>query len=354
MAAYDYHLPESAIAQEPVEPRSAARLLVAGELSPSGEVEHVTVADLPGLLRPGDVLVVNDTKVLAARLRLSKATGGEAEVLLLEPIDTRTSTWEALVRPGRRLPPGTALYESDRKEPVVTVGEWLGGSEDGRRSVRLLDPTVIDRAGTMPLPPYIHRRLADQGRYQTVYATESDPGNQSTAAPTAGLHFTSGLLESCREAGGEVVRVDLAIGLDTFRPITAATPEEHVIHTERYSVPAATMQACLDAERVIAVGTTTVRALESAATTGRLSGRTDLYIHGHHTFRVVDVLVTNFHLPRSSLLLLVEAFCGPGWRDLYRTALDAGYRFLSFGDAMVVARAGPKGEPVLIPAASDQ
>jgi S-adenosylmethionine:tRNA ribosyltransferase-isomerase len=165
------------------------------------------------------------------------------------------------------------------------------------------------------------------------------------AAPTAGLHFTPELLDACRAAGADVVRVDLAIGLDTFRPVTARTPEEHVIHTERYSVPQATWQACLQADRVVAIGTTAVRALESAASTGCLCGRTDLYIHGDHTFRMVDVLVTNFHLPRSSLLLLVEAFGGPVWRRHYRTALGAGYRFLSFGDAMVVARAGDKGTP---------
>jgi S-adenosylmethionine:tRNA ribosyltransferase-isomerase len=212
--------------------------------------------------------------------------------------------------------------------------------------VRLLDPSVIERAGSMPLPPYIHRRLDDEDRYQTVYAGDRGPGERSTAAPTAGLHFTPALLDACRLAGASVVRVDLAIGLDTFRPVTAATPEEHVIHSERYSVPAATMEACRSAGRVVAVGTTTVRALESAATTGRLSGRTDLYIHGEHTFRVVDLLVTNFHLPRSSLLLLVEAFCGPGWRRLYDEALVRGYRFLSFGDAMIVARSGAKGVPV--------
>jgi S-adenosylmethionine:tRNA ribosyltransferase-isomerase len=346
MDEYEYGLPESAIAQEPVEPRTAARLLVSGRLTATGEVGHATVAELPTLLRPGDVLVVNDTRVLAARLLLSKRTGGGAEVLLLEPIDAVESTWEALVRPGRRLPAGTVLYEAGGGAPVVEVGGWLVGTDDGRRSVRLVDPTVIDRSGTMPLPPYIHHRLEDEERYQTVYSAESEPGDRSAAAPTAGLHFTAELLDACRRAGATVARVDLAIGLDTFRPITARTPGEHMIHTERYSVPAATVEACLGADRVVAVGTTVVRALESAAATGRLSGRTDLFIHGDHTFRVVDLLVTNFHLPRSSLLLLVESFCGPEWRDLYRTALDDGYRFLSFGDAMVVARSGQKGAPV--------
>jgi S-adenosylmethionine:tRNA ribosyltransferase-isomerase len=173
-----------------------------------------------------------------------------------------------------------------------------------------------------------------------VYWAPSDPGAQSTAAPTAGLHLTPAVLDACREAGATIAPVDLAIGLDTFRPVTASTPEEHVIHTERYAVPAATMQVCREASRVVAVGTTTVRALESAAATGRLAGRTDLYIHGDYSFRVVDLLLTNFHMPRSTLLLLVEAFCGPEWRDLYAIALDQGYRFLSFGDAMLVARTG--------------
>jgi S-adenosylmethionine:tRNA ribosyltransferase-isomerase len=346
MDEYEYGLPDSSIAQQPVEPRSAARLLVAPEVSGTGHVAHVTVGDLPDLLAPGDVVVVNDTRVLAARLRLAKSTGGAAEVLLLEPLDVGSLTWEALVRPGRRLPPGTLLYEPDGGPAAVEVGGWTTTEGDGRRSVRLLHPTVIDRVGTMPLPPYIHEELGDGERYQTVFAADSELADRSAAAPTAGLHFTPDLLEACTAAGARLVRVDLAIGLDTFRPVTAATPGEHRIHTERYRVPASTFRACQEAERVIAVGTTAVRALESAAATGRLSGRTDLYIHGDFTFRVVDLLITNFHLPRSSLLLLVESFCGPVWRDLYAVALDQGYRFLSFGDAMVVARAGTKGTPM--------
>jgi S-adenosylmethionine:tRNA ribosyltransferase-isomerase len=190
----------------------------------------------------------------------------------------------------------------------------------------------------MPRPPYIRRPLAEPGRYQTVYSAARPLEHRSAAAATAGLHFTPALLDECRAAGATVARLDLAIGLDTFRPITAPTPDQHVIHTERYDVPAETMVACARAERVVAVGTTVVRALEAAAATGRRSGRTDLFIRGPFPFRVVDVLVTNFHLPRSSLLLLVEAFCGPQWRGLYATALAEGYRFLSFGDAMVVAR----------------
>jgi S-adenosylmethionine:tRNA ribosyltransferase-isomerase len=190
----------------------------------------------------------------------------------------------------------------------------------------------------VPLPPYIHRALDDPDRYQTVYSAPRGLADESVAAPTAGLHFTPELLDACRGAGATIAGVDLAIGLDTFRPVTAPTAEEHVIHSERYSVPAATMEACAEAGRVVAVGTTAVRALESAAATGALTGRTDLFIHGAYQFAMVDVLVTNFHLPRSSLLLLVEAFCGPVWRRLYTTAMAEGYRFLSFGDAMVVGR----------------
>ncbi len=351
MDAYDYGLPESAIAQTPVDPRSAARLLVGPGVVDGPVPGHATVADLADLLRPGDVLVVNDTRVLAARLSLTKATGGRAEVLLVEPVDGHggvdgdggVSEWEALVRPGRRLAPGTLLVEPGGTEPVVEVGEEVQPGTTGARRVRLLDPSVVARAGAMPLPPYIHRALDDPDRYQTVYSAELDLVDRSAAAPTAGLHFTPDLLESCRDAGAALARVDLAIGLDTFVPITADSPEAHVIHTERYAVPPGTVAACAGAERVVAVGTTAVRALETAAATGELSGRTDLYIHGDYRFRVVDVLITNFHLPRSSLLLLVESFCGPVWRDLYADALASGYRFLSFGDAMVVGRAGPKG-----------
>jgi S-adenosylmethionine:tRNA ribosyltransferase-isomerase len=338
MDAYDYGLPPESVAQHPVEPRSAARLLVGPGLLDDRAVAHLTVADLPRLLRPGDVVVVNDTRVLTGRLALVKSSGGRAEVLLLEPTGDDPECWEAMVRPGRRLPPGTLLFEPGSDRPVVEVGAPVGGPDDGRRLVRLIDPDVVERAGSLPLPPYIRAPLRDPERYQTVFAEPRSPADRSAAAPTAGLHFTPELVDACRRAGAEVVPVELVIGLDTFRPITAATPDAHVMHSERYAVPAATMAACASADRVVAVGTTVVRALESAAATGSLSGRTSLYIHGAYRFRVVDVLVTNFHLPRSSLLLLVEAFCGPQWRSLYRTALDEGYRFLSFGDAMVVGR----------------
>jgi S-adenosylmethionine:tRNA ribosyltransferase-isomerase len=340
MDDYDYGLPAEAIAQIPIEPRSSARLLIAPGLSADGAPGHGTVADLPNLLRPGDVVVVNDTLVLAARLELTKATGGRAEVLLLEPVAGRPGFWEAMLRPGRRLPESTLLFESPSDPPVVEVGGRPGRAADGRRLVRLLDTSVVERAGSVPLPPYIHGAVADPDRYQTVYASPRTVDRRSVAAPTAGLHFTTELLDACQVAGAAIAPVELAIGLDTFRPVTAATAEAHVIHSERYTVPATTLELCRSADRVVAVGTTVVRALETAASTGSLSGRTRLYIHGDYPFALVDVLVTNFHMPRSTLLLMVEAFYGPGWRALYDTALAEGYRFLSFGDAMVLDRHG--------------
>ena len=339
----DYRLPAEAVAQRPVEPRDAARLLVS--LHPGDAPQHHHVVDLPELLAEGDLLVVNTTKVLPARLHLRKRSGGAAEVLLLEPegdggVDS--TTWTALVRPGRRLPTGTVLVADGQEvvevgEAVVEVGEAVG---DGRRRVRFLGPEpvtdVLAAAGTVPLPPYIHQPLVDPDRYQTVYADR--PG--SVAAPTAGLHLTPEVLEACQGKGVAVAAVDLMVGLGTFRPLKTKTVEEHSMHRERYQVPEATMAACAAARRVVAVGTTTVRALESAAATGDLQGDTGLYIHGPYPWRVVDVLLTNFHQPRSSLLVLLEAFYGPGWRELYRVALAEGYRFLSFGDAMLVGRRG--------------
>ena len=326
---YHYHLPADFVAQVPVEPRSAARLLVAigcGQADLS--VDHRRVADLVNYVQPGDVVVVNDSKVLPARLSLTKATGGAAEVLLLE--QEPAGEWQALVRPSRRIAPGTTLFGRDG-QPVVLVGALL---PDDRRRVRLLAP--LDAHGELPLPPYIREPLAEPSRYQTVYARR--PG--SVAAPTAGLHLTQELLAALGDRGAQVHTVDLAVGLATFRPITADRLDQHVMHEESYRVPPATMAACQKARRVIAVGTTTVRALESAAATSRLEGRTDLFIRPGHQFRVVDLLFTNFHQPGSSLLVLLAAFAGEDrWRPLYEVALAHGYRFLSFGDAMLVSRA---------------
>ena len=339
VSAYDYFLPPDRIAQEPVEPRSSARLLV--DLARPGDPRpDLSVADLPDLLSPGDVVAVNETRVLPARLELQKATGGAAEVFLLERVgDSEGDLWQALVRPGRRLPPGTTLFGEDGCA-VIEVGDLLEGAGDdgtGRRLVRVLaDP---ERYGTVPLPPYIKRALPDSERYQTVYARV--PG--SVAAPTAGLHLDAGVLGRLAARGVTVVAVELAVGLDTFRPIAVEDLREHRMHTERYHVPEPTLAACARAQaaggRVVAIGTTTLRALESAAATGACEGRTDLFIRPGFEFRLVDTLLTNFHMPRSTLLVLLAAFAGaPRWRELYELALRDGFRFLSFGDAMLVSR----------------
>lgn len=330
LSDFDYPLPVAAIAQVPVEPRESARLLVA--LEPDGAPLHRHVRDLPGLVGPGDVVVVNETRVRPSRLLLHKPTGGEVEVLLLEPSaggDGDLGEWEALVRPARRAPAGTLLSLRPGGPALVEVAEPRG---DGTFSVRVLGD--LDGHAALALPPYITTGLADPERYQTVYART--PG--SVAAPTAGLHLSGAVLDQCRDRGAEVHTVDLAVGLATFRPVQVGTVEDHVMHAERYAVPAVTLDACARARRVVAVGTTTVRALESAVATGRPAGRTQLFIHGAFPFRVVDVLLTNFHQPRSSLLVLLAAFAGDGWRRLYDAALASGYRFLSFGDAMLVAR----------------
>jgi S-adenosylmethionine:tRNA ribosyltransferase-isomerase len=328
----DYDLDPALIAQVPIEPRDAARLLVdRGAATP----EHRHVGDLPELLRPGDLVVVNDTRVIPARLRLRRATGGASEVLLLEPRDARRRHWEALIRPARKLPPGTVLYGADG-QAIVEVGARTAAGDTF--DVTLLgdaDPLeVLARAGEMPLPPYIHTTLDDPDRYQTIFAAE--PG--SAAAPTAGLHLTDEVFAGLAVSGIATASVELVVGLDTFAPITVTDPLAHRMHSERYRVPETTWAAVGAADRVVAIGTTTVRALESAAATGVLSGRTELYLHPGRQLEVVDVLMTNFHLPRTTLLLLIEAFVGPRWRRLYEIAATSGYRFLSFGDAMLLDR----------------
>jgi S-adenosylmethionine:tRNA ribosyltransferase-isomerase len=284
------------------------------------------VADLPGVLRRGDLLVVNDSRVLPARLHAHKATGGSVEVLLLEHHDD--GSWEALVRPSRRVVPG--LHLIGHGDVVVDVVAEIG---EGRWRVAVAGD--IDAGGEMPLPPYIHEPLREAERYQTVYSRRP----VSAAAPTAGLHLTHEILDQCRRNGIGVATIELAIGLDTFRPVSTDKLEDHVMHSEAYDVPVSTLEACAAAERVVAVGTTAVRALESAAATGARTGRTTLFIRPGFKFQMVDVLLTNFHLPRTTLLAMIDAFVGPRWRDLYETALREGYRFLSFGDAMLIERA---------------
>ena len=310
MAQLDYELPEELIAQRPVEPRDSSRLLVYRR--DSATIAHAAFSDLPELVAD-ELVVVNDSRVVPGRLRLRRDSGGAVEVLLLEPV-AGSGMWEALARPSRRLRAG------ERLGPVELV-ESLG---DGGWLVHLDG----DPEGETPLPPYIREPLGDPGRYQTIYARK--PG--SAAAPTAGLHFTAAML-----AALEPVRVTLHVGLDTFKPVTATRLEEHVMHGERFEVDGETWSRIAGARRVLAVGTTTVRVLETVARDGELRGRTSLFITPGFVFRRVDALLTNFHLPRSTLLALVMAFVGiEETRRIYRAAIDRRYRFYSFGDAMVV------------------
>ncbi len=335
LADFDYDLPPAAIAQHPIEPRDAARLLV--DRGAGVPPAHRRVRDLPDLLEPGDLVVVNDSRVIPARLRLHRRSGGAVEVLLLEALDAQHRRWECLVRPARRLARGEELVD-DAGRAVLLMGPRTESGDTFTVELCADDPlAAIDAAGQVPLPPYITAPLADPGRYQTVYARR--PG--SAAAPTAGLHLTTAVLESLAARSVALARVELVVGLDTFQPVSEADPTRHHIHSERYEVPAETLEACRDATRVVAVGTTVARALESAGATGQASGRTRLFIHRPYEWRVVDLLMTNFHLPRTTLLMMIDAFIGPRWRELYATALDDGYRFLSFGDAMLLRRSAP-------------
>jgi S-adenosylmethionine:tRNA ribosyltransferase-isomerase len=314
----DYELPPDLIAQRPADRRDASRLLVFDRAA--GTIRHRRFADLPGELR-GQLVVVNDTRVVPARLHLWRATGGAVEVLLVEPLGD--GVWEALARPTRRLRTGELLQARD-SVPTATSVELLASLGEGRWRVRLEgEPT-----GEMPLPPYIHERQDDPERYQTVYA--DDLG--SAAAPTAGLHFTPELLELLDHE-----RVTLHVGLDTFRPLATETLEEHRIHGERYHVAPAAWARIAAAEQVLAVGTTTTRVLETVTRGAPLEGRSNLFITPGFDFRRVDALLTNFHLPRSTLLALVMAFAGvQETRMLYEVAIRERYRFYSFGDAMLV------------------
>ena len=345
---FDYRLPASAIAQVPAEPRDASRLLVldrAASWPGKPALRHRVFREVGEELRSDDLLVVNDSRVIPARLAARRDTGGEAEVLVLRPMDDGSGRWEALVKPSRRVQVGDRLQL--RSGDYLSVEERLG---QGTRAVRFFRDAlaVMAAAGEMPLPPYIRHRSSPPDRYQTVYARP--PG--SAAAPTAGLHFTPELLARLEADGVRRATVTLHVGLDTFRPLHGEFVDEHRIHREWYEVPPAArraIKAAADADgRVVAVGTTTVRVLETAARQRRRSGWSDLYITPPHEFAAVDALVTNFHLPRSSLLLLVTAFVQAGMpgasahqaRDTllaaYAAALSARYRFFSFGDAMLI------------------
>lgn len=333
---FDYSLPSGLIAQHPCPQRDHSRLLVLDKKS--GGISHRHFHDLPQFLDTGDLLVLNDTKVLPARLRAWKSSGGKLEVLLLTLLDDRT--WSCLVKPAKRSPLGTGLHFDGGLE-----GEVLEAGPEGLRSIRFSlggkeFSTILAQIGEMPLPPYIHEKPKDPERYQTVYA--SAPG--AVAAPTAGLHFTDSLLQRLGEKGIGLACLTLHVGLGTFRPVAAEEVEKHPMHREYYSISPGVAdrinQARARGGKIVAVGTTSVRVLETVAREGKVcpgSGWTDIFIYPGYSFQVVDALVTNFHLPRSTLLMLVSALAG---REqvlaAYREAVAQEYRFFSFGDAMLI------------------
>lgn len=335
VADFEYTLPEGAIAQEPAEPRDSSRLLDTRDMT-----DH-RFRDLAQLLEPGDLVIVNETRVRHARIEGTRqGSGGRVELLFLERLPD--GSWEALARPARRLRSGVVI---ELAEGSAVIEDNLG---EGLVRVRLEHDdgeALLERIGTMPLPPYFTGHLDDPERYQTVFATAIG----SAAAPTAGLHFTPEVVDSLARRGVGIATVDLHVSLDTFRPMATEEVSEHRMHSEWCSVPQVTADAIASTRevggRVVAVGTTVVRTLESRAAGDGLvrsgSGSTDLFLTPGSRFSVVDLLVTNFHLPASTLIVLVAAFMGPEWRTAYETALRRGYRFLSFGDAMLAARRDP-------------
>ena len=335
---FDYNLPEELIAQTPMEPRDHSRLLVYNRADQS--VQHLHFYDLPRFLRKGDVLVINETKVIPARLLGEKEdTGVPVELLLLKRLER--DVWEALVRPGRRLKPGAMCTFGGG----LLKAEIIETAEDGGRKVRFhyngVFEEILDQLGQMPLPPYIHEKLQDQTRYQTVYAREEG----SAAAPTAGLHFTPDLMERIRAMGVEIVPVVLHVGLGTFRPVKVEDVSQHHMHVEHYEVsPEAARrinQARANGGRCVCVGTTSMRTLETVTGEDGLvkaqSGDTGIFIMPGYTFHATDALITNFHLPQSTLLMLISALMG---REealrVYEEAVEQRYRFFSFGDAMLI------------------
>jgi S-adenosylmethionine:tRNA ribosyltransferase-isomerase len=370
LADYDYELPAGRIAARPADRRDASRLLVLPR--GGGPVRHRTFGELETLVAPGDLLVVNESRVLPARLLGRKPTGARAEILLTRPLApgvgdgaaappqtaaafsaacAEAREWEALVRPGSKLKPGRVVDVA----PGLRV-EIIGPAPGGMRTVRLLTDLpvaeALDRYGHLPLPPYIERDddAADRERYQTVYAGAAG----SIAAPTAGLHFTPELLDRLAARGVRRAAVTLHVGVGTFRPVETDDPAEHEMHAEIFNVPESTAAAVAETRagggRVWAVGTTVVRTLESVPEPGGRvragSGSTDLYIRPGFDFKVVDALITNFHLPRSTLLMLVSAFAGHRpVMDAYREAVQEGYRFYSYGDAMALVPAGGGAAP---------
>ncbi len=333
LSDFHYHLPEELIAQEPPAERDAARMLVLDRAANTFTDRHFR--DLPEYLGPDDCLVLNDSRVLPSRLFGHRGErAGSVEVMLLEPVSEDAREWRALVRPGRKLPLGEVVRFDERLAAEIT-----GRGERGERTLRFMgDESVyeaLDRLGHMPLPPYIRRqdRTEDRERYQTVFARERG----SVAAPTAGLHFTGAILDRCAASGAQVARVTLHVGLGTFQPIDREDFENHALHYERYSIGEEAWREISSAQRVVAAGTTSVRTVESAAGSGELAASTNLFIYPGYEFKKVGAMLTNFHLPRTSLLLLVCAFAGTELAmAAYRHAVEERYRFFSYGDCMLI------------------
>src|SRR5215210_4947146 len=326
----DYRLPEGLIAQRPAAPRDSSRLMVVDVRKRS--IDHRVFRDLPRFLRPGDAVVLNETRVLPARLTACRPGGGETELLFLRDLGTERNVWEVMARPSRRLRAGMALSIGDYDLRVVKPleeGRWVIAGTDV--------PEMLRRHGQMPLPPYIEATPEAEREYQTVYARNEG----SAAAPTAGLHFTRELLGEVERAGARISRVTLHIGSGTFSPVRSEKLADHRMHAEHYHVPDVAARAVGEAQRVIAVGTTVARTLESWAATGVREGESELFIRPGYRWRAVDVLLTNFHLPRSTLLAMVMSFAGESLiREAYEVAVEECYRFFSFGDAMLLLSGG--------------
>lgn len=343
LSDFDYELPEERIAQTPIEPRNASRLMV---LDPVEEtIDHRHFYDLKEYLEPGDTLIFNDTRVMPARLIGHRdQTGGRVEVFLLRRIDA--THWETLVKPGKKAKPGNVICFSDELKCTVTDHTDFGGRVV-EFSYEGVFEEILDRLGETPLPPYIHEKLEDKERYQTVYNREQG----SAAAPTAGLHFTKEQMAELQAMGVNLGFVTLHVGLGTFRPVSTDVIEEHKMHKEFYRIPDETAKLILDTKRaghrVIAVGTTSIRTLESAATAKNeiagKSGWTEIFIYPGYEFKIVDAIITNFHLPKSTLIMLISAFAGREFvLSAYKKAVELKYRFFSFGDAMFITRGESK------------
>ncbi len=330
----DYRLPRELIAQSLATPRDSSRLMVVNVSR--NAIEHHVFRDLPHFLHRGDAAVLNETKVLPARLSARRPGGGETELLFLRSLTEGNGLWEVMVRPSRRLKPGMALSAGGEELRVV---ESLG---EGRWAVAGTDvPGTLRRLGRMPLPPYLEATSGAEREYQTVYARNEG----SAAAPTAGFHFTKEMLEEVERAGAGLARVTLHVGPGTFSPVRVEELSEHEMHAEYYNVPEEAARVVGEARRVVAVGTTVARTLESWAASGEREGETEIFIYPGYRWRAVDVLLTNFHLPRSTLLAMVMSFAGKELvREAYETAVRERYRFFSFGDAMLLIGGG-RGRP---------